>query len=179
MAVNARHERALQAQVDGQVVRVLVRARRAPSLPTDDCHQVTLDGRVLDVDAQLVSPGFLSLLIDGKSYLAGLERLADGYAVTIGHDSFLVTLAEAAASGSSPAAPSASGPARLKAPMPGKIVRVLVELGASVAAAQGLVVMEAMKMENELKSPRAGRVCELHVREGQTVEAGQPIAVVE
>jgi biotin carboxyl carrier protein len=63
--------------------------------------------------------------------------------------------------------------------MPGKIVRLLVTLGQDVAAGQGLVVMEAMKMENELKAPRAGRVKELPVREGQAVETGAFIAMVE
>jgi biotin carboxyl carrier protein len=62
--------------------------------------------------------------------------------------------------------------------MPGKIVRVLAEVGQRVAAGQGLVVMEAMKMENELGSPRDGLVHELPVREGQAVEAGALLAVV-
>ncbi|MBI3932606.1 MAG: acetyl-CoA carboxylase biotin carboxyl carrier protein subunit [Acidobacteria bacterium] len=63
--------------------------------------------------------------------------------------------------------------------MPGKIVRVLVGAGDEVGAGQGLVVMEAMKMENELRAPRAGRVRELPVREGQTVETGALLALVE
>jgi biotin carboxyl carrier protein len=63
--------------------------------------------------------------------------------------------------------------------MPGRIVKVLVKPDETVVARQPLVVIEAMKMENELRAPRAGLVRELHVQEGQTVEAGQPIAVVE
>ena len=74
---------------------------------------------------------------------------------------------------------SAQGRASLKAPMPGKVVRVLVAAGDSVAAGQGLVVVEAMKMQNELKSTRAGVVLEVHAQEGQTVEAGSLLAVVE
>jgi biotin carboxyl carrier protein len=62
--------------------------------------------------------------------------------------------------------------------MPGRVVRVLEAPGAEVAAGQGLVVIEAMKMENELKSPRAGRVLEVAVREGQAVEAGALLALV-
>jgi biotin carboxyl carrier protein len=62
--------------------------------------------------------------------------------------------------------------------MPGRVVRLLVASGADVAAGQGVVVIEAMKMENELRSPRAGRVRELPVREGQAVEAGALLAVV-
>jgi biotin carboxyl carrier protein len=63
--------------------------------------------------------------------------------------------------------------------MPGKMVRILVESGQAVQADQGLVVMEAMKMENELRSPRAGRVREVHVREGQAVETGALLVVVD
>jgi biotin carboxyl carrier protein len=82
-------------------------------------------------------------------------------------------------------APSASlraasgGSQRIVSPMPGKIVRVLVKAGDHVAAKQGLVVVEAMKMENELRAARAGRVRELSVAEGQSVDAGTVLLVVE
>jgi biotin carboxyl carrier protein len=62
--------------------------------------------------------------------------------------------------------------------MPGRVVRVLAAAGTEVAAGQGLVVVEAMKMENELRAPHAGRVAELTVREGQAVEAGATLAVI-
>ena len=62
--------------------------------------------------------------------------------------------------------------------MPGRVVRVLVAAGADVAAGQGLVVVEAMKMENELRAPRAGRVAEVAVREGEAVDAGALLAVI-
>ena len=62
--------------------------------------------------------------------------------------------------------------------MPGKVVRVLVKQGDQVQEGQGLIVVEAMKMENELKSPKAGVVSELHAQEGQAVEAGAKLAVV-
>jgi biotin carboxyl carrier protein len=73
----------------------------------------------------------------------------------------------------------ADGAAHIVAPMPGKIVRVLVEQGASVEAGQGIVVVEAMKMQNEMKSPRAGRVVELKATPGATVNAGDVLAVIE
>ena len=76
------------------------------------------------------------------------------------------------------AARRASGPFRLVSPMPGRVVRVLAAAGADVAAGQGLVVVEAMKMENELRAPRAGRVAEVAVREGQAVDAGALLAVI-
>ena len=71
-----------------------------------------------------------------------------------------------------------AGPQRLTAPMPGKIVRVLVQPGAEVKAKQGLIVMEAMKMENELRAPKAGRVREVLVSEGQSVDAGTPLVEI-
>src|SRR5262249_18752167 len=67
---------------------------------------------------------------------------------------------------------SATGPQRVTAPMPGKVVRILVKAGDAVTARQGLVVVEAMKMENELRAARDGRVREVAVREGQSVDAG-------
>ena len=74
---------------------------------------------------------------------------------------------------------SASGRAIIKAPMPGKVVRVLTEVGAQVEAGDGLVVVEAMKMQNEMKSPKAGTVVELHARTGATVNAGEVLVDVE
>ena len=73
----------------------------------------------------------------------------------------------------------ASGPVRVAAPMPGRVLRVQVSPGDEVAAGQGLVVVEAMKMENELRATRAGRVLEVVVREGQAVETGALLVVLE
>jgi biotin carboxyl carrier protein len=70
------------------------------------------------------------------------------------------------------------GPQRVCAPMPGKIVRVLVAVGDQVAARQGVVVVEAMKMENELRASRAGVVCEVLVSEGASVESGAPLVII-
>ncbi len=66
----------------------------------------------------------------------------------------------------------------LKASMPGRVVRVLVEWGAQIEAHQGVVVIEAMKMQNELKSPKAGKVVELKVSAGDTVGAGDVLAII-
>ena len=71
------------------------------------------------------------------------------------------------------------GQANITAPMPGRVVRVLVEPGEEVSARQGVIVVEAMKMENELRAPRAGRVKEVSVAAGMSVEAGRILAVIE
>jgi biotin carboxyl carrier protein len=72
-----------------------------------------------------------------------------------------------------------AGAAEIVSPMPGKIVRVLVEVGASVAAGDGIIVVEAMKMQNEMKSPKAGVVVSINAGEGATVNAGDVLAVIE
>lgn len=72
-----------------------------------------------------------------------------------------------------------AGEQRVLAPMPGRVLRVLVQPGEDVATRQGLVVIEAMKMENELRSPKAGRVKEIAVSEGTSVEAGRLLVIVE
>jgi biotin carboxyl carrier protein len=71
------------------------------------------------------------------------------------------------------------GRAQIKAPMPGKVVRVLVEAGQTVEAGQPVVVVEAMKMQNELKSPKSGTVAELRAAPGATVNAGDVLVIVE
>jgi biotin carboxyl carrier protein len=74
---------------------------------------------------------------------------------------------------------AAEGRQNLISPMPGKVVRVLLTAGNEVEAGQGVVVVEAMKMQNEIKSPKAGRVVAVRVNEGETVSANQVLAVVE
>jgi biotin carboxyl carrier protein len=78
-----------------------------------------------------------------------------------------------------PAIPVHAGKASLKAMMPGRVINVLVNVGDEVVAQQGLLVVEAMKMENELKAPKAGKVVEIKVKPGQTVEKGELLLVVE
>jgi biotin carboxyl carrier protein len=159
------------ATVDGRTLRVEVRGK-------DGRYTVLLDGRALEVDARSTGPHFLSLLVAGRSYEAGIEKRAGGYTVVFPDDVVAVDLAGAARGAGAPVR-KASGPARVTAPMPGKVVRVLVAPEEMVQAGQGLVVVEAMKMENELKAPRAGRVRQVPVREGQPVDAGALLAVVE
>ena len=160
------------AAVDGRTIRVEVRGQ-------DGRYQVSLDGRTMEVDCQETGSHFLSLLIDGRSYEVGLEKRSTGYTVVLEDDVLFVDLANASRTMGGAPPRAAGGPARVAAPMPGKLVKVLVEPGQEVASGQGLVVMEAMKMENELRSPRAGRVRALPVREGQAVETGAILAVVE
>ena len=162
----------LDATVDGQRHRVEVVGGRGR-------YTVTLDGRALDVDWQPGPGPFASLVVGGRSHDIGLEPWSGGYRVLVAGHEFDVELSETTGAGPENPRPAPAGPARLTAPMPGRIVRLLAEPGQEVQAGQGLVVMEAMKMENELRSPRAGRVAEVHVRERQTIETGALLVVVE
>jgi biotin carboxyl carrier protein len=100
--------------------------------------------------------------------------------ITIGGEAFTVHVIDPRALPTGGSASGAtSGRARITAPMPGKIVRVLVEQGAEVAAGDGLLVVEAMKMQNEIKAPKSGMVVELYVEQGATVAAGDVLVIVE
>jgi biotin carboxyl carrier protein len=160
----------LDARVAGRTVRVEVRGG-------DGRYTVALDGVEMEVDLVETGRSFASLLVGGESHEVAIERRPEGYVVLFPADAVTVELAESSR-GALAATHRPHGPARLIAPMPGRVVRVLREPGADVAAGEGLVVIEAMKMENELRSPRAGRVQEVAVREGQAVEAGALLLVV-
>jgi acetyl/propionyl-CoA carboxylase alpha subunit len=162
----------LDAAVGGRAHRVEVTGGKGR-------YTVAIDGRPLAVDWRPVGGPFVSLLVDGRSHDVGLERRPGGYRVLVGSHDFAVELLAPTRGDVVAARPAPAGPARLLAPMPGRVVRVLAEPGQEVEAGQGLVVMEAMKMENELRSPRAGRVVEVHARERQAVETGSLLVVVE
>jgi biotin carboxyl carrier protein len=157
-------------QVEGRRLRVEVKGQ-------EPLYTVMVDGRVRVVDFRETGRDFASLILDGHSVEAGFERRPEGWDVYLPERTLFVELAEAARGAVAPAR-RATGPLRVTAPMPGKIVRVLKQAGDEVEAGQGLVVMEAMKMENELRAPRAGRLSEVAVREGQAVEQGALVAVV-
>jgi len=158
------------ASVSGRSARVEVRGGAGR-------YTLRIDGTAIEVSVSDAGPGYRSLLIGATSHELGVEREGDAYRVSFPGASVVVTLAETARGGAT-LAPREQGPSRLTAPMPGRIVRVLSSAGADVVAGQGLMVIEAMKMENELRAPRGGRLTELLVREGQAVEAGALLAVV-
>jgi biotin carboxyl carrier protein len=160
------------ASVGGRTLRVEATGK-------DGRYLVRVDGHELAVDMLETGGGFASLLIDGRSYEIGLEQTADGYRVVFPDDSLDVELQDVTHDANVAPRRAASGPLRILAPMPGRIVRVLVQPGHEVAAGQSLVVMEAMKMENEIRAPRPGRVREVAVRDGQAVESGAPLVVLE
>lgn len=141
---------------------------------------VMLDGSAAPVEARLLRPGVLSLIVDGRAWRVVFDEDANGPAVLIGgqripysvNDPRSLKARRAHASGT-------DGPRPIKASMPGRVVRVLAQPGEAVEAHQGILVIEAMKMQNEMKSPKQGTVAELRVKPGDTVSAGDVLAVVE
>ena len=146
--------------------------------------RVTIDGTTLIVDAERVGEFGLSLLFDGTGESCTFQLVpGPGRGELLAHASGRVaTLAvngrRRARAGGEAAGPH-HGEQKIRAPMPGRVVRVLVAPGDQVAARQAVAVVEAMKMENELRSPRAGRVKDVAVAAGTSVEAGRVLVIVE
>jgi len=152
--------------------------------------RVTIDGRARLVDATRVGDAIWSLRVgeDAASAVSSLDvaltphRAAGGFDVHIDGRATAVQIRPAGAfgrQGRDGAGAQGTGPQRILSPMPGKVVRILAAPGDEVKAKQGLVVVEAMKMENELRAARDGRVREVAVSQGQSVEAGAVLMIVE
>jgi biotin carboxyl carrier protein len=140
-----------------------------------------VDDHMIEVDAALTARDVMSILLGGDAFEVKRERSLQGelhlvigsarYAVEV-QDPRSLRTRRAAAGGE-------AGPQKITAPMPGKIVRVMVAEKDEVKAGQGVIVMEAMKMQNEMKSPKDGRVQKILTSEGSTVNAGDTLAVIE
>jgi biotin carboxyl carrier protein len=164
-----------EIEVDGRVRQVAVHRAGA-------AFDVSVDGRTWRVNAAHVDTSTMSLIMDpgAKSYDVGFASdAATGLLyVRVGTTQVPVSLNGRRRRHDDPGHAGA-GPQRIVAPMPGKIVRVSVAPGEAVHARQTLVVIEAMKMENELKAGRDGTVGELHAREGASVDAGALLVVIQ
>jgi biotin carboxyl carrier protein len=139
----------------------------------------TIDGQRLDADATAVSPGIYSVLLNGKSFEVRIESLgAELRAVTGSRELKVVIQDEREWRRNRGGSVEAQGRQQVLAPMPGKIVRVLVTAGDAVRAGQGLLVVEAMKMQNEIRAPKSGTIDRVRVVEGQTVNAGEVVVII-
>jgi len=166
---------------------------------TGDDIAVTVNGHTRQVDAARIHAHTLSLVVDSVSPMGTIKGPRDRYLPThvydvsfardpvggqlmvhLGAASIAVTVNGRRRGGRMLHGDgSTSGPQRLTAPMPGKVVRLLVKAGDTVAARQPVVVVEAMKMENELRASRDGTVTEIHAREGVSVDAGALLVVIQ
>jgi biotin carboxyl carrier protein len=139
---------------------------------------VTIDGRLIDADAIRISSHVYSVLIGGRSIEVTLEEKGTGLFGRANGREFQIEIVDPRSwRRARGAGVELEGRQQLVAPMPGKIVRLLATVGQQVTAGQGLLVIEAMKMQNEVRSPKSGTVEKL-AGEGQTVNAGEILAVV-
>ncbi|HEX4578021.1 MAG TPA: biotin/lipoyl-containing protein [Edaphobacter sp.] len=172
-------------EIGGKKVRVELGGTPGESVAAG-AMECSVDGRAMSVDVRLLEPGVMSLLVtypdntypdrEGRQYRCVL----DGDGVVIGGRRYGFEVDDPRSlQGRRGAGAGTEGPRPVKAPMPGRVVRLLVEVGDEVAEGQGMVVIEAMKMQNELKSPKAGRVARIGVAVGDTVGSGDVLVVVE
>lgn len=141
--------------------------------------RVHLDGKVFDADAVEIVPGTFSILIGGRVFEAQVLPGKGSLSIRCAGRDFAVEVRDPRAwRGSRSGALEAAGRQQIVAPMPGKVVRVLVAAGDAVEAGQGLLVVEAMKMQNEIRAPKSGTIERVFVGEGQAVSAGEPLVVV-
>jgi biotin carboxyl carrier protein len=138
-----------------------------------------VDGREVEVDAVLARPNVLSLRIGNKAYEVKCERVGNDQHLWVGSRRFAAEVRDPRSLRSRARAADDHGPRKLTAPMPGKVVRILVTQGAEIEAGAGILVVEAMKMQNEVKSPKKGSVQKILVSEGAAVNAGDVLAIVE
>ena len=146
-----------------------------------DRWRIALDGQPLDADAVQITPNNFSILLRGQSHEVRVTPSPNGtLTLQTNLEEFTAEVIDSRAwGGRRHSALEAEGRQQVVAPMPGKVVRLLVKTGDTVEAGQGLLVVEAMKMQNEIRSPKSGVVERLLAQEGQPVNAGEILAWVE
>lgn len=164
----------LQLEMEGQLHQVEIEYAAVPGR-----WLVRIDDQAIDADATLLRPGVLSLLIGGHSHRVILEQQTAEDALHLNGQVIPYAVEDPRSLRQRRRASGSNGPVTLKASMPGRVVRILLEKGAPVAEHQAVLVIEAMKMQNELKSPREGCIADLRVAPGDTVASGQVLAIIE
>lgn len=154
---------------------------RSVDFERDHGHwKVSMDGQPVDADVEEIDPHSVSVLLDGQSYTVQITQTPDGFLKL--HTALQEFTAEAADPrawrGRRHGGAEVQGQQLVAAPMPGKVIRVLVGVGDKVEAGQGLIVVEAMKMQNEIRSPKTGTVERLSAKEGQAVTSGEVLCVI-
>ena len=124
-------------------------------------------------------PGVYSVLLGNKSFTVALARRGNELEVWANGRRHIVVLRDPRDRSGKAGRASAAGPVEIRAQMPGKVIKMLVERGSRVETGQGVIIVEAMKMQNEMKSPKDGVVSKIHVAEGGTVAAGEALMVIE
>jgi biotin carboxyl carrier protein len=165
-----------RVNVDGREYSVEI--KRSP--PDANVWVGEVSGKEFELNAIQVTEGVLSILIGGRTYEIKRDSTASGNRLYLNGRAFQCEVRDPRAlRGRRLAGGYAEGPKRITAPMPGKVIRVVAAAGTPVEAGQGVIVIEAMKMQNELKSPKKGRVQKIVASEGAAVNAGDTLAVIE
>jgi len=138
-----------------------------------------LDGREVEVDAVLARPDVLSLRVGNQAYEVKCERVGGDLHLWVGSERFAADVRDPRSLRGRARSMDDHGPRKLTAPMPGRVVRVLASEGSEVESGSGVLVVEAMKMQNEIKSPKKGTIQKILVSEGAAVNAGDVLAIVE
>jgi biotin carboxyl carrier protein len=166
----------LRAQIDGADNSLEFRRE-------NDRVLAVIDGRQYELQVHDVEPGVYLLQHGAQVYECRVQPVDSALGISevhVGQQEFQVTLTDPRRLSHAPASGTlAAGRAAVVAPMPGRVVRVLIEVGAEVGGGAGLIVVEAMKMQNELKSPKAGVVTAINVENGAAVNAGDVLVVIE
>jgi biotin carboxyl carrier protein len=132
-----------------------------------------------NANVETPEPGVYSVLMDGRSYDACVEETAAGLVVSVRGFRFEIEARDPRRWSRKSTGGGGAGVQTITSTMPGKVVRVLVAPGGAVDAGQGLVVVEAMKMQNEMKAVRGGKVLRVAVKDGDTVTAGEVLVTIE
>jgi biotin carboxyl carrier protein len=160
-----------EAEIDGHQISLEIEQRNGRVL-------ATIGQRSYDLEVESPEPGVYLMFLGNEVHEARVWSADMGaLRVKLGSRQFTASIIDRKHRRTVEHRPE--GPQQLTAPMPGKVVRVLLKPGDEVAAGQGVVVVEAMKMQNEIKSPKAGRILEVRVAEGENVDNKQVLAVVE
>jgi biotin carboxyl carrier protein len=138
-----------------------------------------VNGKEVEVDAAPVRPNVLSLRIGNTAYEVKSERVANDWYLWVGSAQFAAEVRDPRSLRGRSRTQEERGPRKIVAPMPGKVVRVLVREGDEVELGTGVAVVEAMKMQNEIKSPKKGKVQKILVSEGAAVNAADVLVIVE
>ena len=146
--------------------------------PAPVCRFQLGDSAERTAHVETPEPGVYSVLMDGRSYDAYVEKTPNGLVVSLQGHRFEIEARDPRRWSRKAAGRGGEGVQTIASPMPGKVVRVLVAAGDAVHAGQGIAVVEAMKMQNEMKAPRAGKVLSLPAKEGATVAAGEVLAMI-
>jgi biotin carboxyl carrier protein len=162
-------------------VRISGRTRTIELQRNSERWQISLDGAALDADAVEIAPNVFSILLNGESFEVRIAPTSEGkLTLQTRHQDFTAEVVDPRAwRDRRHGAVEAEGRQQIVAPMPGKVVRLLVKAGDKVEAGQGLLVVEAMKMQNEVRSPKTGTVERLLAKEGQPVNAGEVLAWID